>query len=586
MKKILSGKITVIVATVTLCCFLLWSGGSIISAMIAAVVVMLYIILPGIYLCLHCGFKDCFFASSMPVGITFFVLIYSAYMVTDISSLFYALPPLIGAMGFFTLYSNKEKLNFANLRFLSLPVIVFSLSALSIVALPVFALTPTAPQELYAAAVSLVEDHPAEQTIYNILAIAICELTGISGYSFLAFYLPIFSLVMLCVSLYSLADRILKNSRKALLATAIFLLASPFAFPGFEGGFFTAEALLTSGEFTLSLAVAASVILAFERGLKAESCIGLIPAVIGYALLCFIRPEYAGIMLCAIAAVVLIFTATKRYKLKTYLLFLVCSLLFAMLCYDFYTTIAISDGLPQGLQMDGLLRQSYIESPILYYVLLPIGFAVSVFFALLPIITALIKQTIYSTKRLKSTGFASLMLIAISTFSVVAAFIIDGSYGTLSSLALLCGAIISARMFGYPGLVVKATVIASVIIGAFNLSFLMYDGISAQLQSFGYIEQAEVTMVEPAFYEATQYIRKNTPNESVIATNHPLEGGIASAYSDRVFIKNEDFFKLTVTAERMQNFGIDYIMFYDTEIPNLGDVTVLYEQSGYTIVGR
>ncbi len=584
MEKILSNKTTFIAAMVTLCCFLLWSGGSVISAVITTVAFLLYIILPGVYICMHCGVKDCYFASALPVGVTFFTLIYVAYLLTDISSLFYALPPLVGAMGFFTLYSNKENLSIPSLKMVSVPIIIFSFSMLPLVALPVFAPLPTAPEHLYNHIASLTTTPIEEQTLYNILASALVELTGISTYSTLAFYLPILSLIMLCVSLYSLADRILKNRKKALLATAIFLMASPFTFPGFEGGFFTAEALLSSGEFSLSLAVAASVILAFERGLKAAGYNGLIPAVIGYALLCFSGPEYAGIMLCAIAAVVIVFSLTGRFRLKIYLLFITCCALFGVLCFDFYSALNISDGLPQGVQLDGLLRQSYILSPILYYILLPIGFTVSVFFALLPIITALVKQFVFSVKRLKSTGFASLMLIATSIFSVIAAFILEGSYGSLSSLSLLCGAIIAARMFNYPGIIVKSTVAVSVIIGLFNLSFLMYDGVTAQLQSFGYIEMEETQMVEPAFIEATQYIRQNTQNESVIATNHPLGSLIATSYSDRHY--SDDFFNGDVSIERMQNLNIDYLLLYNAEIPSSEGFTVLYEQNDYVILGR
>ncbi len=582
MERLLKGKITSITAIVIACFFLLWSGGSLSSTIIISIVVLLYILLPGIYICIQCGIKEQLPGVALPVGVVFFGLIYLIFLYiarigTEIDSLFYALPPLIGGMGLFTLIAKKAIVEPGLSKSLSVPAMFFSVAVFPLVAIPVFTATPLADIELYSAASALNLDPLDSSSLYNLIASAIVKLTGQSGYSLLAFYLPLLSLLTLCVTIYSLADRVLKNRKKTLFASIIFLIASPVTFPGYEGGFSTAETLLFSGEQCLNLAIATSVILTLERTVASEKFLTLIPSFFGFTLLCIIEPTYAAVILITLIPVTLIHLISARHRVNLYLLFLICLSVFLLSCYEFYTEITITSGLPQGLQMDSLLRDSYIISPILYYALLPVGFVISVLFALLPILPATVKNLFMVAKRIKSTGFASLFVLTITLFSGISAFIIEGKYETLGLLCLLCGSILAARMFDYKGFIVKLSVIVSIAIGTVNLGFILLVGITAQLQSFGYIEYTDEPMMEPMFYQTTRYIRENTQNSTIIATNHPLGEEITSALTGRVCIEtDENFYNRAINATRMKSAGVDYLLLYDHETYIYDDVTVLY----------
>ncbi len=587
MEKVLGGKIIIATAMVTFCCFLLWSGGSVITAVVFLAVVLLYIILPGCYIALLCGVREHLVATALPIGTAIFSAIYAIFDLTDVTALFYALPPLLGGIGLFTLIGEKTSIDIKSTRLVALPMIVFSVAVLPVVALPIFNAVPIADKNIFANAASLFESEITSLSPYNLIALAIMQITGRSAYEVLAFYLPIFSLVMLCITLYNLADRVLKNKKQALFATMIFFIATPFTYPGFDGGFFTAETLLTGGEFTLNLALAASVILSFERAVTTSSALRLVPAAIGYLILCYASPIFAGALLSALLPIVVVFTVTRRFRLNLYILFLSTLAIFAVLGQGLYTGITIYPGLPQGLQMDSLLRDSYIISPILYYLLLPIGFALSVFFALLPILFALIKNIYYMAPRLHRTGFGSMFLLLVAVISAVAAFVVEGSYDVLCALSLLCGAISGARMFAFKGFAVKITVSAAIAVGVVNLCFMVFFGITTQFMSFGYIDYPEQQMMDTMFLKTAEYIRHNTPNNAIVATNHPLGDAVTSALSNRQSVSLEqEFYSTAVSTETMEKQHVDYLLLYNRDKNIYDDFTILYENGGYVVAAR
>ncbi len=586
MTEFFGSKTFITVAIITFCCLLLWSGGSVIAAFFVALIVVFYIAFPGIYICTLCGIKDHLLATGIAIGFALFVSIYSIYLASGLYAMFFALPLLLGGVGLFTSMGQGYNFNISVLRFTALPIFIFSIAILPTVAVAIFNPLPLCDISVYQAA-NLMTSPPQSQDIYTLIAAAIAEISGQPGYNVIAFYLPIISLILLCITIYELADRLLKNSKRALLATLIFLIASPFTFPGLDGGVFVGKEILFDAQLSLSLAITASVLLCAERAISSKNILSVIPAVAGFAITCFFEPQYAAILLLAIFLIFVIYLVTGRINLNLFLIFAIFAILFATFCHDFYLNISVAPGLPQGLQIDSLLRNSFIVSPVLYYILLPIGFVVAILAALLPIFPALTKSFLLIIKRLKSTGFGTMSLVITAVLSAVLAFLLKDAYEPLSSLALLLGSICAAKMFAYKAPIVKTAIVTSIAIGTFNIALLLMGGISAQLQSFGYFTyDVEQQLLEPKLYSALSYIRDNTADDAVIATNHPIDTTVIGALSDRE-CKVSDISEVGsfLFESTMKSEGIDYLLLYNYNGEDLSQLTTLYSDSSYTVVG-
>ncbi len=549
------------------------------AAIFVALIFIFYIILPGVYICNICKINEHLLGASISIGMALFLAIYSLNVSTGLYALFWALPPLLGGAGLFNLLGGRASLKLNTLYFTALPIFIFSLAILPAVALPIFSAVPLSDISVYTTAAAQLNGSSGNLDIFNLTASAIKAITGQPFYSITSFYLPIFSLLLLCISLYDLSDRLLKNQGKALFAVLIFLLCSPFTLPGLDGGLFAGEDILYSGSKALALAVTASVVLSAERAVASKKPLALLPAIAGYIVVCLFEPSYAGILLLTLLLSCAVQLATGRRNTNLLLLLLAITAIFAILCFNFYSTISLAPGLPQGLQIDSLLRSSYIVSPILYYILLPIGFVIAILAALLPIFPALIKGFTSMFKRLSTTGFGTTTLIFASLISAVCAFLLDGGYEVLSSLSMLFGSILAAKMFAYRAPLVKAAVITSMAIGVFNISLLLIGGVSLQLQSFGYFSYPEQQMLEPELIEAVSYIRDNTPEGSAVATDHLLGSTIISALSERGCETYD-------TEVLEQSNKADYLLLYNQGDYNLQNFTLLYSSDSYIVAGQ
>ncbi len=602
--KILRKKSIFIACALVLCCAVLWNGGSVIAMVSVAVGLLLYVLLPGVYICLNCNIKEHFIPTAFALGFVVFLSCYIVFLLSGISAVFYGVPPLIGAMGLFKLYGGEYRPEIhRHGLLLSFVGLVFALCTLPRVALPNFAPVPFADEKLYKDISDAVLLLPSDSFIaerlftgevYDLIVAAVGHLFGLPLYDIAAFYLPLVFLICTAVSVYSLTDRYLKNRHRALLSTLLFLFASPLVLPIFDNGFFASEQLLLSGEFcfilTLMIAniIALAGISAKVNGGVSSWLLSLLPMLLCYLVLCLSEPLYALFLLVAQFIIAVLYTVTKRFYLRVYLALIILFGLFFTLCHDYIYNIAPCEQFKMSGLFDGLLRESYTVSVLLYNIMFPITVILSILFILFPFLFPSVSQGVKTLKNIKISGYLRLLFLLTFTLALCGAFLIEGGYKVLVTLVLLSGAINVFRAFARKKSVTAMAFIGiSCLFGIFNIGAVMYGGVLTQLQNFGYVEYEEQQMFDPTMHGALKFIRDNTENSSMIMSN--VQGGeeFVSAMSGRVCTPSRQEVFDTALSEKarhdiLSSLLVDYILLEGEPVED-EDLTPLFSDGGYHV---
>ncbi len=603
--RVLRKKSIFVVCAVVLCCALLWNGGSVIATVSVAVGLLLFILLPGVYVCLSCNIKEHFLPVAFSVGLILFVLCYLALLLTGIGAVFYGVPPLIGAMGLFRLYGGEYRPEVhRHGLLLSFVGVLFALCVLPSVELPNFSSLPFAEGGLYSDVADAVLLLPSETftaerlltaEVYDLLVAGVGYLFGLPLYEVAAFYLPLLLLVFTAVSVYSLADRYLKNRHRALLSTLLFFFASPLVLPIFDGGFFATERLLFSGEFCFVLILMIASIIALSGtvgridGGMSKGLLSLLPPSLCYLPLCLIEPLYALFLLFAQFVITIVYTVTGRFYLRVYLMLMVLSSMFFVFCRDFLPSITLNEQFEMSGLFDGLLRNSYTASVLSYNILFPIASLLSILFILFPSLLPSISEGVKTLKNLKISGYLRLLFLLTLTAAMVGAFLIEGGYEILITLVLLIGAIVVFRAFARKkSMVAIAFIAVSTLFGVFNIGAVVYDGVLLQLQSFGYVEyEQERSSFHPTMLNALEFIHDNTENSSVLISNVEQGEDFITAMSGRVCLPIQDgvvddILSFSVGREEFQELSVDYLLF-EGEPTDTEGLALLYSEGDYFV---
>ncbi len=603
--RILRSRPIIIVAVVTLCCFLLWSGGSVVAAASVAFVVVFCIILPGVFICLSCNQKENILPSAFVVGSAVFALCYLFSLLSEVFAVFYGVPLLLGALGLFKLFGGEYRPEIhRHWLALSIPVLLFAISTLPMVALPKFDLVPLADSSVYQKAAEAVLLLPSEsivssppQTIefLDLLSAAVSHFVGVPVYDTVAFYLPLFLLCLSAISVYNLADRYLKNRHRALLATLVFFFASPLCIPMLDDGFFASERLIVSPEYSFLLIAFIAALLSMSAaitkttGSRLYSLTTLLPSLGVFCILCITLPLYAAFLLLIIFSIALIYTFTGRFYLRIYCLLLGFGALFALLCRDFVATITFVEQFEISELFDQLLRNSYTSSIVVYYILLPITIILSIIMVVFPIMLPLLSEGRKSITNLRGSGMLRISFLLLSSFGLLATFFLQNAFTPMIVVIFAVGSVTIFRSFARKkGALAVVFVVLSVAVGAFNLSVKIYEGTVLQLQGFGYIEYDEQEMMDPQLLNALYYIRDNTDDAALLMTDY--EGGYeATALSQRRFVEpSERVFDGNLADETLREtllqHDVDYLL-AEGSPERFDSLTILYESGEYTVFG-